>query len=270
MTARCTAAVVLAAGAGSRMRREDAGARLDPAQAAAAAAGAKALIPDALGRPFLDHALSALADGGITDACLVVGPDSPVQAHYAARRTSRLALAFVTQPAPLGTADAVARAATWMDGRAALVCNADNIYPAEAVRALVALAGPGLVAFDADALVAGGIPAERLRAFALLELRPDGTLERIIEKPTDAEWEASTRHAVSMNLWRVDAEVVRACREVPLSPRGERELPQAVQLAVARGARLAAVRCARPVPDLSQRGDVAAVAERLAREAPTL
>ncbi len=45
-------AVVLARGLGTQMRREDAGAALDDAQAAVAARGVKAMIP--IGRPFLD------------------------------------------------------------------------------------------------------------------------------------------------------------------------------------------------------------------------
>ncbi|HXU44846.1 MAG TPA: NTP transferase domain-containing protein, partial [Thermoanaerobaculia bacterium] len=68
-----TKAVVLAAGRGSRMRRPDGGARLDPTQAAAADAGAKGMVPIAT-RPFLDYVLSALADAGLSRICFVVRP----------------------------------------------------------------------------------------------------------------------------------------------------------------------------------------------------
>ena len=44
---------------------------------------------------------------------------------------------------------------------------------------------------------------------------------------------AAGPHApVSMNLWRCDARIFPACLDVPPSPRGEFELPQAVQLAI--------------------------------------
>ncbi len=66
MTTLATRAVVLAGGLGSRMRREEAGVVLVGAQRAAAERGLKAMIPDARGRPFLEHILSSLADGGIT------------------------------------------------------------------------------------------------------------------------------------------------------------------------------------------------------------
>ena len=51
--------VVLARGLGTRMRRADDAVPLSPQQAAAADAGAKAMMP--VGRPFLDYVLSAAA-----------------------------------------------------------------------------------------------------------------------------------------------------------------------------------------------------------------
>src|SRR5262245_54354599 len=69
-----TRAIILARGLGTRMReRAQAGAAVDAAQAEAADRGVKAMIP--IGRPFLDYVLSALADAGYTDACLVIGPE---------------------------------------------------------------------------------------------------------------------------------------------------------------------------------------------------
>ncbi|MFM8301899.1 MAG: NTP transferase domain-containing protein, partial [Gemmatimonadota bacterium] len=78
---RATTAVILARGLGTRMRAEEETA-LTPEQAAAAAAGAKGLIPIA-GFPLLDHVLSALADGGVTDVIFVVAPgESAIRQRY--------------------------------------------------------------------------------------------------------------------------------------------------------------------------------------------
>ena len=59
-------------------------------------AGSKAMIPDARGRPFLDHILTSLADGGITDVCLVVPPvhDEIAAWYRAPSAATRLRLAF--------------------------------------------------------------------------------------------------------------------------------------------------------------------------------
>ena len=67
-----------------------------------------------------------------------------------------------------------------------------------------------------------------------------------------------------MNCWRFDTSVIDACRRVPLSARGERELTDAVRLALREaGTRFRVVRMKAGVLDLSSRGDIAGVADRL-------
>jgi glucose-1-phosphate thymidylyltransferase len=266
MSVPAVRAVILAGGRGSRMQRPDPGAPLDAAQAAAAGGGIKGMIPDARGRPLLDHILAGLADAGVTDVCLVVGPGAgAIRDHYAAHPPQRVRLAWALQPEPLGTAHALLAAEAWTAGDAFLVLNADNLYPAAALRALVALGAPGLVAFEADGLAAeGNIPPERVAAFAVVTLAADGTLATIEEKP-EAVPDVGPPPLVSMNLWRFDRRIFAACRDVPRSARGEWELPGAVALAVARGVPFHAVRLRAGVLDLSHRRDVAGVAERLAR-----
>jgi glucose-1-phosphate thymidylyltransferase len=73
---------------------------------------------------------------------------------------------------------------------------------------------------------------------------------------------------VSMNCWRFDSRIFEACRDVPRSPRGEYELPVAVQLAVEQGGRFKVVPAAGPVLDLSQRADAVEVSRRLAGVMP--
>ena len=73
-----------------------------------------------------------------------------------------------------------------------------------------------------------------------------------------------------MNIWRFDRRIFEPCRDVPVSARGERELPQAVGLALAQGVRFEVVPVRGPVLDLSRREDVAAVARALEGKAVTL
>lgn len=259
-------AVVLAGGRGARMQRPDPAAHLDAGQVAAAMGGIKAMIPDARGRPLIDHILSSLADAGIVEVCLVVPPEADLlRAHYSHRPPQRLQLDWVIQPLPLGTADAVLAAQEWTAGESFLVLNADNLYPVPALRALVTLDIKGLIGFAARGLLAdGNIDATRLAAFALLRVSADGWLESIDEKPTDMLTTLSPTALVSMNLWRFDADIFAACRTVPLSRRGEYELPLAVAHALLQGARFRVVRRDDAVLDLSHRRDVAGVAEQLA------
>jgi glucose-1-phosphate thymidylyltransferase len=224
------------------------------------------MMPDDRGRPFLDHILSSLADGGIIDVCLVVPPlHDEMRSWYREHPPVRLRLAFAVQAEPLGTANALLAAEEWIAGRDFIVLNADNLYPVAAIHALVTMGEPGLVAFDAATLVeSGNIDAARIAAFAILELDGRGMLTRIIEKPTERERAAAGDHPwISMNIWRFDAGIFAACRDVARSSRGEFELPQAVQLAITRGAPIRAVTMAAAVLDLSRRDDVAGVASRL-------
>jgi dTDP-glucose pyrophosphorylase len=260
-------AVVLAAGSGSRMRRPDAGASLDASQQAAAEAGLKSLMPFA--RPFLDYVLSGLADAGIEHVCLVVAPGhGAIRDRYTRLLPpARLSVSFTVQERPLGTADALSTAERFTGGDPFLVLNADNLYPPSAYRSLAALSGAGLPVFRKSTLVEkGGIPEERVLQYALVVVDRGGLLRQVIEKPDRAALEARGDEALfSMNLWRFSPAIFEACREIGPSPRGEFELPRAVDHAVGvLGQKFRVVPCAEGVLDLSTRADVAAVAARLA------
>ncbi len=263
-------AVIMAGGLGSRMRRRDETATLEASQVAAADAGLKGMIP--IKRPFLDYVLSALADAGITDVLLVIGPSHDAVRQYFTVEAPprRVRLRFAVQPAPIGTANAVTVAADTLGDTPFLVLNADNYYPVNAIRALAADDSAGVVAFDRDALVRdGNIDAERVRAFAVLDVGEDGRLHGIIEKPGDAfDLTSASAQWVGMNLWAVTPAIVDACRRVPMSARAEFELPEAVGLALREGVPVRAVQHSAPVLDLSRRTDIARVVERLSSVDP--
>jgi glucose-1-phosphate thymidylyltransferase len=261
-------AVVLARGAGRRMREPEEGGRLTEAQRLAAAAGHKGLMPVGAGnqRPFLDFVLSSLADAGCRDVCLVVAPDhDTIQQHYVSSRPSRVRLSFAVQDYPRGTANALLGAERFVAADPFLAMNADNLYPVDVLRALAELAGPALPAFERNDLESrSGFPPDRVAGFALLEVAPNGALLKIIEKPGLSRIEAcGPRALLSMNLWRFDARIFPACRDVAMSARGEYELPEAVQLAMSRGMEFQVLRAAGAVLDLSRRTDVAEVSRRL-------
>lgn len=258
-------AVVLAAGLGTRMRQADPRIALDSAQAAAADAGLKAMVP--VPRPFLDYVLSGLADAGISEVCIVVAPgESPIRKRYAAMSPRRIGLSFAVQAEPRGTADAVLAAEGFASESDFLILNSDNYYPVTAYRALLGLPGPGLSVFEREILLAqGNFPAERVNRYATLRVDLDGFLERIEEKPAGSAAGAPSEPVLlSMNLWRFSPAIFEACRRVPLSVRGELELPQAVRYGMDKlHLRFRAVPCAAGVLDLSTRADIASVARRL-------
>jgi glucose-1-phosphate thymidylyltransferase len=257
-------AVILARGLGTRMRAASSDAKLDESQARAADTGLKAMIP--IGRPFLDYVLSALADAGLTKVCIVIGPEhNQVRQHYAHElRPTRVRIDFAEQSKALGTADAVLAAEQFVAGDSFIVLNSDNYYPLQALSALQSLTEPGLVGFEWKALVdQGNVPPDRVRRFGMLEINNDGYLRRILPASADTGASGGPVYA-SMNCWRFDQSIFDFCREVPLSPRGELELPRAVQLGINQHhAKFRVVTLSQPVLDMSSRGDIAKVEERL-------
>jgi glucose-1-phosphate thymidylyltransferase len=267
MSSCTTKAVVLARGLGSRMRREDVDARMDSGQSAVADTGIKAMIP--VGRPFLDYVLSALADAGCRQICLVVAPDHEAMRRYyhGQIRLQRLQITFAVQREPRGTADAVTAAESFAADDSFLMVNSDNYYPVEALRQLRELDGAGVALFQDVCLIRdSNIPAERVRHFAIGRVSADERLECIVEKPAASVMDAwPTPHWVSMNCWQFRSSIFRACRSIPPSKRGELELADAVQYAIDCLDEPFLVRriCA-GVLDMTCRRDVADVARRLA------
>lgn len=266
-------AVIMARGLGTRMRRADREASLSPEQAEAAGRGLKALLP--IGeRPFLDYVISGLADAGFERVCLVIGPE-----HDALRRRytiesppRRVAMSFAVQPEPRGTADAVLAARAFAGDEMFLVMNSDNYYPVDILRALRVQAHPALPGFDPRALVEeGNIDPDRIARFALLRLTPADDLAAIVEKPdADTVRAFGPGALVSMNCWLFGPRIFDACAAVAPSSRGELELADAVQRAIAMGERFRVLRVSAPVLDLTARADVAEVSRRLGGVAVSL
>ena len=219
------------------MRKSDPAVSLGPEPAAAADSGVKAMIP--IGRPFLDYVLGVAADAGYHRACLVVGPEhGQMQNYYTELRPRRMTIDFAVQVEPLGTADAVAAAESRVGRRPFTMINSDNYYPPRPLRGLREAAGAGRGRLRPEDL--GG--RKQYSARADLEVRRgrgnrgrQPTLKRIIEKPDEATLARLPRPlGVSMNCWRFAPAIFEACRSIGRSPRGELEIPDAVQYVIDR------------------------------------
>jgi glucose-1-phosphate thymidylyltransferase len=258
-------AVILAAGRGTRMQRAHDSVALDAQQSEVARSGLKAMMP--VGRPFIDYVLSGLADAGYRRACLVTGPDhGALREHVGAIDGGRLEIEFATQHEPLGTANATAAAAEFVDDDNFLLINSDNYYPATALAGLLSLNGPAVAAFRPEGLCRGNIAAERICNFAILAVDANRRLKCVIEKPDDHMYAAMKDDLlISMNCWRFTPNIFEACRVIPRSARGEFELTDAVSHAIDKlGERFEVLPVDEPVLDLSTQADVNEVARRLA------
>lgn len=230
--------VIMAAGKGSRMK---ASADVPEWVLEEAASRPKAMIRIGQDRkPLLEHLVERAKEEGLRDICLVMGEhDEITRPHFDALRLDGVDLSFVVQtiPAgrtkPAGTAQAVQLALeahpNWA-GSSVTVANGDNLPPSGMFQAM--LAAPAcLPAFDRDHL---GLPADRVKAFAVISRNEQGGLARIDEKPDEATIESAIwpdgTVRVSMNYFRVPySDLLEAVRTVPEHPvRKEKELPVAL------------------------------------------
>ena len=236
------AAVVLAAGQGTRMRS-----RLP-----------KVLHPLA-GRTLIDHVLTALAGVAASPIVIVTGHGADaVEAVLAGRATA------VRQEPQLGTADAVRVALPSVPANATqlLVTMADvPLLPVELLTDLVedqAESGAAIVLLSARLADPAG--------YGRIVRGPDGACRAIVE---DAEADPAMRalDEVNAGTYCFDAAWLRAnLGRVPLSPSGEHYLTDLVGLAVADGQLVRVVEAPQPEMALGINDRVQlATAERLLR-----
>lgn len=123
-----------------------------------------------------------------------------------------------------------------------------------------------VLGFDREGLLAGNIPADRVKRFGVLDAGLDGKLQRVVEKPDDPEQFARNgRLYVSMNCWQFPPAIFDACRAIKPSPRGELEITDAVQWLIDhKRAEFRVLFRSDPVYDLTGREDIGAVGQMLA------
>lgn len=270
-----TKAVILARGLGTRMRKA-ADTNLSEDQAKVAALGVKAMMPMGDGdqaHPFVDYVISALADAGLNDVCLVIGPEHDlVREYYTNVAKSRVKISFAIQAEPKGTGDAVASAREFVGDDRFVMLNSDNYYPVEGLKKLVAAPGMATLAFGSKALIAqSNIPAERVAAFAIVDADENGHVRDIVEKPSPeviASFGDDPR--VSMNCFLFKSNIFDACDQIEPSPRGELEIQSAIRLLIADGDVMTSVPVEEGVLDMSGRGDVPSVVAALREVTPNL
>jgi len=217
-----TAAVVLAAGQGTRMRSEM----------------PKVLHPLA-GRPMLDHVLAALAAAGIEEQVVVTGHGADqVEAALDGR------VATVRQEPQRGTADAVRAglAALGPDVQRVVVAMGDApLLPAEIFADLLQAQADG----ETCIALLSFIPTDP-SGYGRIVRGPDGLVQAIVEEG-DADEATRALGEANAGTYAFDAGWLRArIGSVPVSASGEQYLTDLVASAVTAGERVAVLVADRP------------------------
>jgi bifunctional UDP-N-acetylglucosamine pyrophosphorylase/glucosamine-1-phosphate N-acetyltransferase len=232
-------AVILAAGLGTRLRPHT-------------LHTPKPLLP-IRGRPILDWALGALPPAVDHVVVVVHYLAQQIEAylqkqHHFARWTA------VPQEQPRGTGDALRRCRTHVRSSPFLVLNGDDLYGAADLAALAACAAGLLVH-----------PVDEPRRFGIAFLGPDGTLERLVEKP-----DLEGTQLANTGAYLFPQEVFDI--DIPLSARGEYEITDYVSaLAARRPVRVVKASCWLPIgtEEAWQQAQTQPLEQWLTRTAPS-
>lgn len=195
-------AIILAAGLGTRLRPYT----LDTP---------KPLLP-VRGRPILDWTLGALPRS-IDRVIVVVNYLAEKIEAYLAQQTHFTDWQTVRQAEPRGTGDALRSCQAHVRSDRFLVLNGDDLYGAADLAALAACRA-GVLTF----------PVDDPKRWGIAFLKPDGTLEKLVEKP-----DLEGRHLANTGVYVFPREVF----DIPLtlSARGEYEITDYVTALAQRG-----------------------------------
>ena len=194
-------AIILAAGLGTRLRPHT-------------LQTPKPLLP-VQGRPILDWTLGALPR--TVDRVLVVTHYLGEQVEaYLGRQKHFAHWQVVPQEKPRGTGDALLSCRAQVRSERFLALNGDDLFGA-ADLAKLADCSAGVLCH----------PVDEPRRFGIALLRPDGSLERLVEKPP-----LDGRQLANTGAYLFPSDILE--RDLQLSPRGEYEITDYVTMMAAR------------------------------------
>jgi bifunctional UDP-N-acetylglucosamine pyrophosphorylase/glucosamine-1-phosphate N-acetyltransferase len=213
--------VILAAGKGSRLHPIT----LDRS---------KAMLP-ILGKPIVEHVIEMFVNNGIDDLILVVSPDDREITRYFRRESPIQAdVRFVYQPERKGMANALQCAAPLISEDFVLSACDNLVGESDIAELLATMRGdeePNAV------LTLLPVEEDRLGSVGIVEM--DGSwITRIVEKPDPAD---APSDISSLPLYVFARKILDYLPEVPVSPRGEYELQDAIQMLIEREGRVTGV-----------------------------
>lgn len=209
MQERLTSAVILAAGKGTRLYP------LSPQRSKA-----MTLILDV---PIIQRIIENLASTGLSDFIVVAQPnDHRLIQHFHCHSSLNLQVNFVFQHQPLGTADALKLAKPRIRGAFVLSACDNLINPSDISRMISAWeSNPQLEA------ILGLMPLDDGQRIDCGIVETDGDrVTRIIEKPVEGQTKS---RIASLPIYCFSQRILNYLEEVPLSPRGEYEIQDAIQ-----------------------------------------
>ena len=217
-------AVILAAGKGSRLHP-------------LTETHSKAMLP-ILGRPIVERVMYRLAQHDIDDFILVISPDDQEIIWHFRRANFPGRVRFITQEERLGMAHALHCAAPLIQGDFVLAA-CDNLVPAGDMGRLLAR-WRGDEHLNA-LLTLMPVEPERRGSVGIVE-RAGPWITRIIEKPAPDD---APSNISSLPLYIFSRQILDHLDKIPLSPRDEYEIQDAIQRLIEHAGRVGGMMIAR-------------------------
>ena len=234
--------VILAAGRGTRMKD-------------LTADRPKPMLP-VRGRPMLAHIVEAAEEAGLQEILLVVGYKAElVREYFEIHQTIRARLSYATQEIPDGTGSAALLGKDFAAGDHVLLTFGDILAQSATYRAIFDLAD------SADAVLAVK-EVDDPHCGAAVYVEGD-RITRIVEKPPQG---TSATRFVNAGIYCFGPEVFAELESIPLSPRGEYELTDAIHQMLAGGAILGWHKIEGFWRDIGQPEDLGAADQYIATE----
>jgi bifunctional UDP-N-acetylglucosamine pyrophosphorylase/glucosamine-1-phosphate N-acetyltransferase len=177
----------------------------------------KPMLPVA-GKPFLEHTLTALRDSGIENIVVLTGYQGiNIKNHFGDGSHLGVRIEYLVQPQRLGTAHAVSMAADRID-EPFLCLNGDVIVSKDLIKGLVDM-------FDQDQKnIMTLIKVSDASRFGLVSV--DGnTVIRIVEKSGEVK-----PGLINGGIYCFKPDIFSAISRTPISPRGEYEITNSLEL----------------------------------------
>jgi glucose-1-phosphate thymidylyltransferase len=182
---------------------------------------AKQLIPVA-NKPVLVRVIESIREAGITEIGIIVGDTAPEIQETLSKRDDLddVKLTYIPQDSPRGLAHAVQIAQDFIGDDRFVMYLGDNVIEGGITDLIRDFANNDWN----SQIVLKEVPMEDAKSYGIAQLRADGSIQRLIEKPQDPP-----SNLALVGIYMFDQNVFKAVNDIQPSKRGELEITDAIQ-----------------------------------------
>ncbi|MEM3566446.1 MAG: sugar phosphate nucleotidyltransferase [Candidatus Bathyarchaeia archaeon] len=176
------------------------------------------------GKPILEHCLKAIKACGISEIVIVVHyMAEAIRKYFGSGEKLGLKIEYAYQKDALGTGNAASVAEPYVDGDFLLVYG-DLLFTADALKKVMEIHNQ-----KRPSATLSMVRVERPEDYGIIELKDDGRVKRIIEKPRREEAPTNLANA---GLYVFSPEIFEKVKRISVSSRGEWEITDAIEILI--------------------------------------